>query len=212
MVLTAAYGALRFGEVAGLRRRDVQLRKLKIDGAVTQVKGKVERVDDPKTEGSLREVSIPAFLADEIAQHMDANKGRPDSLIFPAPEGRPLSHTTFRSRYWIPALKAIGFGEWVDDEGGRRFVPSSRFHDLRHAGVAMAIRKGAHPKVIQTWVGHSDIGTTMNVYGHLYDDAETELADSLDDLRTVAREDAAYLRPEGAGEVVPITEGVRNRR
>jgi integrase len=68
--------------------------------------------------------------------------------------------------------------------------PAPRFHDLRHAGVKMAIQAGAHSKTIQTWVRHSSNVTTMNVYGHLFEGAEAELTEKLGDLREAAREEA----------------------
>ncbi len=174
LVLTAAYGALRFGEAAGLRKRDLKLleRKLHIEGSVVQVGGRVERVDETKTEGSLRHVSIPASIAEELARHLTTYRvASDDGLVFTAPGGGPLSRTVFRNRVWLQAAREAG----ID--------PRPRFHDLRHTGVAMAIAAGAHPKTIQSWVGHSSIKTTMDVYGHLYDEAEEELAARLDELR-----------------------------
>jgi len=42
-----------------------------------------------------------------------------------------------------------------------------RFHDLRHS-VVYALRKGGcDVKDIQAWLGHSDVSTTLNVYGHV---------------------------------------------
>jgi integrase len=79
----------------------------------------------------------------------------------------------------------------------RRAGVEARFHDLRHAGVAMAIAQGAHPKVIQRWAGHTKITTTMDVYGHLYDGAEQELGDGLDAI-------GAEALAAPAAAVVPI--------
>ena len=42
-----------------------------------------------------------------------------------------------------------------------------RFHDLRHSCASMLIMKGWQMKDISDWLGHADIGTTMNIYGHL---------------------------------------------
>ena len=41
-----------------------------------------------------------------------------------------------------------------------------RWHDLRHSTASMLIEKGWHMKDISDWLGHNDIGTTMNIYGH----------------------------------------------
>ena len=60
----------------------------------------------------------------------------------------------FVTHHFLRVLKANGF-------------PSMRFHDLRHS-VVYALRKGGCDlKDIQAWLGHSDISTTLNVYGHV---------------------------------------------
>ena len=42
-----------------------------------------------------------------------------------------------------------------------------RFHDLRHSCASLLYAHGVSLKEIQEWLGHSDIGTTSNIYTHL---------------------------------------------
>ncbi|WP_175444984.1 MULTISPECIES: tyrosine-type recombinase/integrase [unclassified Ruminococcus] len=42
-----------------------------------------------------------------------------------------------------------------------------RFHDLRHSCASLMLANGVQMKLIQEWLGHSDIGTTSNVYSHV---------------------------------------------
>ena len=42
-----------------------------------------------------------------------------------------------------------------------------RFHDLRHSCASLLYANGVSLKDIQEWLGHSDIGTTSNIYTHL---------------------------------------------
>ena len=42
-----------------------------------------------------------------------------------------------------------------------------RFHDLRHSCASLLYANGVSLKEIQEWLGHSDIGTTSNIYTHL---------------------------------------------
>lgn len=42
-----------------------------------------------------------------------------------------------------------------------------RFHDLRHSCASRLYANGVALKDIQEWLGHSDIGTTSNIYTHL---------------------------------------------
>ena len=42
-----------------------------------------------------------------------------------------------------------------------------RFHDLRHSCASLLYANGVSLKEIQEWLGHSDLGTTSNIYTHL---------------------------------------------
>ena len=42
-----------------------------------------------------------------------------------------------------------------------------RFHDLRHSCASLLLANDVPLKQIQEWLGHSDIGTTANIYSHL---------------------------------------------
>ena len=42
-----------------------------------------------------------------------------------------------------------------------------RYHDLRHSCASLLITNGVSLKEIQDWLGHSDYGTTANIYSHL---------------------------------------------
>lgn len=55
-----------------------------------------------------------------------------------------------------------------------------RFHDLRHSCASMLIANGWQMKDISEWLGHSDIGTTMDIYGHLSMEYKRKLGNSLE--------------------------------
>ena len=58
-------------------------------------------------------------------------------------------------------------------------LPYIRWHDLRHSTASMLIEKGWHMKDIQDWLGHNDIGTTMNIYGHTNVHHKRDISQSL---------------------------------
>jgi integrase len=70
-----------------------------------------------------------------------------------------------------------------------------RFHNLRHTWAAWLIEAGAHPLQIKLRLGHEDIKTTMNTYGHVFPSAEPAMADLLD---------AAYRAVDGAPAVAAL--------
>ena len=49
----------------------------------------------------------------------------PAGLVFPSPRGGYLRRSSFRRRFWLPALKRAG-------------LTGLRFHDLRHTAATFA--------------------------------------------------------------------------
>ena len=56
----------------------------------------------------------------------------------------------------------------VDEDGKAKFA----IHALRHAAASLFIEQGWNPKKIHTLLGHASITMTMDVYGHLFENAE----------------------------------------
>jgi integrase len=71
LVLVGAYGGLRIGELAGLRRSRVDLLRGTVEVAeiVTEVGGRL-RVGPPKTRASRRTVGLPRAVVEELAAHL----------------------------------------------------------------------------------------------------------------------------------------------
>ena len=61
-------------------------------------------------------------------------------------------------------------------------LPVIRFHDLRHSAVYALRKGGCDAKDIQTWLGHSDVSTTLNIYGHLLGGDMERLGKVMDSL------------------------------
>ncbi|HYI44107.1 MAG TPA: hypothetical protein VE174_01420 [Actinomycetota bacterium] len=76
---------------------------------------------------------------------------------------------------------------------------------MRHTCVALLIDQGAHPLGIQLYIGHADIRTTMNTYGHLFPNHDDALARALDGAFRACR--AAPARPRVFSEAAPETNG-----
>ncbi len=55
-----------------------------------------------------------------------------------------------------------------------------RFHDLRHTNVALRLEQGQNIKYIQNQLGHASIQTTIDRYGHLLKEVNTEQAMKLE--------------------------------
>jgi integrase len=194
LIYLGCYGALRWGELAGLRVSRLRL-----------LERKVEVVETPEGEpkwGSAGTVNIPPEVADELAAHLAAFPPGPDGLVFTSPEGKPLNYHNFRARYWDRGVEEAGLGPMTP-------------HDLRHSGVSLAIEAGAHPKEIQELCRHTSFVTTMNVYGHLFERLHKRLSERLGSAFREARENghpvaaAGPLRDGGGTRVVPLSQRSR---
>ncbi|MBA2533362.1 MAG: tyrosine-type recombinase/integrase, partial [Nocardioidaceae bacterium] len=86
MALLAAWCAMRFGELAELRRGDMDLRdnRVKIRRGVVRVDGAFV-VGPPKTDAGIRDVAIPPHLTPLVKAHLEKFTGTgKDALLFPA--------------------------------------------------------------------------------------------------------------------------------
>jgi integrase len=193
LVLVGAYGGLRIGELAGLRRGRVDLLRgaVQVAEIVVEVRGALH-MGPPKTRASRRTVGLPRFVAEELAAHL-AGRDDPEAFVFTAPQGGPLRVTAFRARVWRPATRASG-------------LDGLRIHDLRHTAVALWIAAGANPKEVAARAGHASVSFTLDRYGHLYSEADSALRDRLDVLYGTSRPTPRALSSGYAGlaAVAPV--------
>ena len=166
MTLLAAWCAMRFGELAELRRGDIDLKngRVKIRRAVVRVDGEMI-VGTPKSDAGIRDVAIPPHLLPLIKEHLaDHTEPGKDALLFPAGHGGHMATSTL-CKVWYPARKAAG----RDD---------LRWHDLRHTGAVLAAQTGATLAELMARLGHSTPAAAMR-YQHAARDRDTEIAKAL---------------------------------
>lgn len=192
-VYVLAYTGLRFGELAALRvkRVDVLHRRITVAESVTPVRG-VMVWGTPKSHES-RKIAIPRFLVDALG---DQIKGLgPDDLVFTGPRGAVLRASTFRRLALTPAAEAMGLCDprlddagrpvWVGSGADRRQVFTKHFHphEFRHTAASLAIAAGADVKVVQQMLGHKSATMTLDLYGHLFPDRLDVVADAMETAR-----------------------------
>lgn len=169
MVLFAAWLALRFGELAELRRSDVDAEHGVVHirrGVVRTTTGR--KVKGPKSEAGKRAVAIPPHLLPLVKEHLreHAAMGR-DGLLFPAQHGEQLAPSTLYKVYY-PAR----------DKAQRSDL---RFHDLRHTGAVLAASTGATLAELMARLGHSTPGAALR-YQHAAEERDRVIADALSAL------------------------------
>jgi integrase len=193
LVLLAAFTSLRWGELAALRRSDIdaQARTVRVTRQLNERDSSGFSFGPPKSEAGVRIVAIPELITSDLAAHI-MTYARPgdDGLIFTSPGGGPLRHTNFRRRFWVPALVAAG-------------LPAMHFHDLRHTGNMLAADAGANLRELMERMGHS---TTRAATVYLYGGTERQHAIA-DELSRQAAEQLGRSKTKPSG-----TQRARRRR
>jgi len=69
-----------------------------------------------------------------------------------------------------------------------------RYHDLRHSCASLLLANDVPMKQIQEWLGHSDIGTTANIYSHLDYKSKLTSANVMDNVLTLPETEAVGWR------------------
>ncbi|MCX4991215.1 site-specific integrase [Streptomyces sp. NBC_00638] len=176
LVLLAAFAALRFGELAALQRRDIDLEARTVSVRRSYAKTRTDglTVKAPKSAAGVRTLAFPASLVPELAHHLaeHAEAGR-SWLVFVGARGAVLRLTDFR-RIWLRALASTGLGD-------------VHFHNLRHTGNTLAATGCATTRELMQRMGHSSVRAAL-VYQHLVNGRDHQIADYVDgQIRKVRR-------------------------
>lgn len=171
LVLTLAFGGLRFGEATALRRCDVLA-----DGSSITVARSVRRVGGqwlvgpPKTGAGQRAVTLPASVADRLVAHLDSVVASDDdALVFGTSTGNYLAVSNFNGTF-RRAVEACG-------------LSPVRVHELRHTGATLAAASGASTAELMHRLGHASPAAAL-IYQHATTHRDAEIARALDALVT----------------------------
>ncbi len=192
LIVTAAWTGMRWGEIAGLQRSNLHLDTglLVIDRYVGGLHESSERMwlGPPKTAASIRVVSLPPFLTDLLAEHLERTDGVP---VFSGPAGGWLRRSNVDRRVLRPAAD------------GTLHLPTARvrlepvrpgltFHGLRHSHKTWLIADGV-PEIAQARrLGHHLQDRVVETYSHVAPEVEQRLLDGLEARWHAAN---AYLHP-----------------
>lgn len=177
VTLTIVYG-LRRSEALGLKWGAVNFESdtFTIEATVVRFSEVLEKATT-KNQASHRtypmtpEIKQMLLSIRERQQEMKALIGNSyvdNGYVFTWDDGRILN-PDYVSRKFSKILKANG-------------LPHIRYHDLRHTTASLLIAKGYDLKRVSEWLGHSDIGTTANIYGHLSFENKKGTLDTMSDL------------------------------
>lgn len=157
------YCGLREGELLALTKNDIDLvnHTVQINKTYYVLNGK-EYVTTPKTQKSIRAVSIPKTLSEEFQDYLNMIYQPDDNQrIFPL--SKSMLHRAIKRGAKKAGIKPI------------------RVHDLRHSHVSLLIHMGLSPVAIGERVGHESVYITYH-YAHLFPTVQKDIAKKLDTI------------------------------
>jgi integrase len=179
---------LRQGELLALRWEDVDLEggSIRVTGTLTRIRRdppadgepKTHRViSQPKTAHSRRRVDIGTLAVEALRthrgrqveeRHRAANLWVDKSLVFCGPMGGYLHPVQVNAE-----LRRLL---------GEAYLPTIRFHDLRHTAATLLLGRDVNPKKVSEMLGHSTVAITLDTYSHVLPGMHRQAAEIMDEL------------------------------
>lgn len=155
------YTGIRCGELLALTPADFDFEKntVSISKSYQRIHGE-DIITEPKTEQSIRTITMPDFLADEMKDCINSIYGIKDDMRIFMITKSYLHHEMDRG------AKSAG-------------VKRIRIHDLRHSHISLLINMGFTAAEIGQRVGHTSTVIT-DTYIHLFPNVQTDIAKKLD--------------------------------
>ena len=157
---------LRKGELVALRWDDLDVKSKTISVSRQYVRnpdGSLE-LTRPKTENSIRLVSIPQTAVDLLIQEHGKHPDSP--YLFPSPLTGEMYHPDSVVNLHKKILRDAG-------------LEHLRFHDLRHTFATTALQNGVDVKTVSSMLGHYDAGFTLRTYTHATRQKQDEAAQTM---------------------------------
>ena len=182
LVMTAILTGLRASELRGLRWADVDFKAATI--SVNQRADKFCHLGPPKSKAGNRAIPIGAALVKVLKEwKLRCPKGE-QGLVFPNREGGVQDYGNLLRRRFYGLQIEAGLADPViekgkpklDDKGRPVMTPRYGIHALRHACASGWIKQGVDLKRLTTWLGHSSVQMSIDVYGHLLSDPDADAA------------------------------------
>ena len=166
LIMLATFASLRWSELAALTPQDIDLDACTVcvTRQINYPPGGGHSFGPPKSRAGRRVVPFPELIAPDLRKHLDAI-GQTAELAFTSPDGKPLRHSNFYRRTWMPALTAIG-------------LPGTHLHDLRHSGNQFTADAGANLRELMARMGHDSPRAAL-IYLHTSAERQRAIADQV---------------------------------
>jgi integrase len=162
---TAIYAGLRYGELRALRwgALDFAAGTITVRESWDPKEGSIA----PKSRASRRVAPMPGVLRDLLLEHRLRHPDAPDGALVFGVGDEPFQ---------AEGLYRRADAAWK----GAKLKDRLRLHQARHTYASFMIAAGVNAKALCSYMGHSSIKVTFDLYGHLMPGAEAEAASLLD--------------------------------
>lgn len=180
-IYIALYYGLRRSEILGLKWSAMNLKEntMVIENTVVRQKTTIEK-KTTKNKSSHRTMPLMPEVKEhlkklkkkQIAQKLLFGKSYVDNdFVCKWDDGRQFN-TNYITSKLHKIIKANN-------------MPQIRLHDLRHTTASLLLSMGFSLKEIQEWLGHHDLSTTADIYGHLDYEMKKNIADKFEKLMKI---------------------------
>lgn len=173
IVKTLLFTGMRSGECLGLQWQDIDFETMTIhiQHNLADVGGK-HWLDTPKTANSVRFIGMSETLKNILIEHKTEQEkkkilvGRAykyPNMVFTSELGNYVDRSSLNAQF-------------------KKLVADTEFsyislHSLRHCNATLLINSGIDLKIVSELLGHSDVGTTANIYADVLASSKAKVAE-----------------------------------
>lgn len=172
---------MRPEEYLALQWNDLDLvnHRVKVHRSIYFRKGGGWKIEEVKTDSSLRTIGFDKRLARALSEHRSlqaaqrlklGKKYQNNGLVFAAPKGQPLQMRNLTLRHLVPII------ERAKIDGPRNL------YRLRHTFATLSLLAGIETKIVSRAMGHSSVSFTADTYQHILPQMQKEHAAKIGSL------------------------------
>lgn len=180
----ALYTGLRPGELIALDWTDIRGNVLHVASSAVYVKGQgTKRSDRPKTDKSVRSIDLPPTIMTQLNAHRRAQLAYrlPFGASWPEPNA---VFTTDDGRRMCISTPTHKFQKIIKSNG----LPPITLYGMRHTVATTLIAQGVSARDVAARLGHAQTSTTLNIYAHSFEDANSRATAAISSALDRARE------------------------
>ncbi len=173
----------RRGEIAGLKWKNVDLKgkKIRIDCTLLYSKDRGIYENATKT-GDIRNLSIPQETVTLLREYRqgwvelrfkNGDRWAGEDYLFVQDDGKPIDPNSVT--------------RWLSRFSDRQGLPHINPHAFRHTAASAMTKRNLDPVTVSKRLGHTRVSTTMDIYSHLFEEADAEASETIADVLLRAR-------------------------